>query len=243
MGVSRKRKQFQLETLSMQGEVKAVDGLLVGFNVVMASGQVLQLQALKHHGLGKSGTLLRAKVLTVPSAFAAHWKLEQQSVTKPDASNVHNHIYTRQSEKLQLVVGMDLAHLFPTLLDRYRDPHGIVQIFNCGFSGRMVAAGNRTFPLTNQSVRNIIRRVDSSQGFFGTIYERTDNEGCPVEDETVSTLMCSLSQSVPSVPVDTPVVRAVQPQPQAVQPGPDRNCTQEEEQYRITELTPFSGDR
>ena len=65
MGAMRKRKHFQLKTLSMQGEVEEVDGLLVGFNVLMASGEVVQLQALKHHGLGRSGTMLRAKVLSV----------------------------------------------------------------------------------------------------------------------------------------------------------------------------------
>ena len=127
----------------MQGEVEAVDGLLVVFDVVMASGEVLQLQALKHHGLGKSGTLLRAKVLTVPTDFAAYLNLEQQNVTKPVPTNIHNQIYTRQSQKLQLVVGMDLCHLIPTLKDTYCNPHGIVQLYNCPFSGRLLAAGNR----------------------------------------------------------------------------------------------------
>ena len=61
MGVTRSRKQLQMEILSMQKEVEAVDGLLVGFDLLTASGEVQQLQALKHHGLGKSDTMLSAK--------------------------------------------------------------------------------------------------------------------------------------------------------------------------------------
>ena len=71
MRVTQRKKHFQLETLSMQGEVEDVDGLLVGFDVFLASGEVMQIQALKHHGLGRSGTMLRAKVLSVPAEFAA----------------------------------------------------------------------------------------------------------------------------------------------------------------------------
>ena len=72
MGTSRRRKVFQLETLSMQGQVKEVDGLVVTFEAIMADGQVKRIEALKHHGLGKSGHMLRAKVLSVPAAFANH---------------------------------------------------------------------------------------------------------------------------------------------------------------------------
>ena len=63
----------------MLKEVEAVDGFLVGFNLLMASRKVQQLQALKHHGHGKSDTMLRAKVLTAPAYFFDYWNLEQQS--------------------------------------------------------------------------------------------------------------------------------------------------------------------
>ena len=52
MGVSRRKKIFQLETLLMQGQVEEVDGLVVTFKAVMADGQVKKIEALKHHGLG-----------------------------------------------------------------------------------------------------------------------------------------------------------------------------------------------
>ena len=72
MGTSRRKKTFHLETLSMQGQVEEVDGLIVTFEAIMADGQVRNIKALKHHGLGRAGHKLRAKVLSVPIAFANH---------------------------------------------------------------------------------------------------------------------------------------------------------------------------
>ena len=46
LGVTRKRKRFQLKTLSMEGGAEAVDRVLVGFDILMASGQLIQIQAL-----------------------------------------------------------------------------------------------------------------------------------------------------------------------------------------------------
>ena len=52
MGISRRKKTFHLETLSMQGQVEEVDGLIVTFEAIMADGQVRKIEALKHHGIG-----------------------------------------------------------------------------------------------------------------------------------------------------------------------------------------------
>ena len=220
----------------MQGEVEGVDGLLVGFDVFLASGEVMQIQALKHHGLGRSGTMLRAKVLSVPAEFAAYWNLELQLGTHTDPTNPNNCIYTRQAQRLMLVIGLDLLHYFPTPVANYRDHHGIVQLHNDQFSGRLLATGNRTFPLTSQAVRNIIKRVKSTSDFFGIIQEI--NEECLEDEEAVTTLMCSLARSAPMVPTHPPVARAV-PAPAALH-SPDEGWDRgEEEQSEITELTPF----
>ena len=84
MATSRRRKRFQLETLSMSGKTEEVDGLLVSFEAIMANGQVVKLEALLHHGLGKSSTMLRSKVLSVPVEFANHWNLKNLEVVKTD---------------------------------------------------------------------------------------------------------------------------------------------------------------
>ena len=56
----------------MQGQVEEVNSLLVSFEAVMVDGQVKKIEALKHHGLSKLATMLRAKVPSVPVEFANH---------------------------------------------------------------------------------------------------------------------------------------------------------------------------
>ena len=75
MGISRRKKTFQLETLSMHGQVEEVDGLIVTFEAIMADGQVRKIEALKHHGLGRAGHMLRAMVLSVrrPLPLTGAW--------------------------------------------------------------------------------------------------------------------------------------------------------------------------
>ena len=131
MRVSRRKKTFQLETLSMQGQVEEVDGLVVTFEAVTANGQVKKIEALKHHGLSRAGHMLRPKFLSVPTAFATHWGLEQQGVTQVNPTNPDNAMYTRQPHRLMLVEGVDLIHLFPQLLNCYHNHHRVVQLHHC----------------------------------------------------------------------------------------------------------------
>ena len=104
----------------------------------MATGQLIQIQGLRHDGIGRSDTTLCAKVLTVPRHFAENWGSEEAQLTTPDAANPNNHLYTRTSRPLQLVIGMDLAHLAPALIDSYRDEHGFVQLFQCSFDAEIM---------------------------------------------------------------------------------------------------------
>ena len=46
-----------------------MDGLVVTFEAVMADEQVRKIEALKHRGLCQAGHMLRAKVLSVPTAL------------------------------------------------------------------------------------------------------------------------------------------------------------------------------
>ena len=66
LGVTRQHRNFTLETLSMGGEQESVKGTLIGFDCLMANGDLNQIQLIRHSGLGKANTQLRGKVLTVP---------------------------------------------------------------------------------------------------------------------------------------------------------------------------------
>ena len=190
----------------MEGKVKEVDGLLVTLEAIMADGQVKNLEALLHNGLGKSGTMLRSKVLSVPIEFANHWNLKKLEVVKPDSSDPSSALYTRQPQRMLLVIGLDLYHHLPPMLDTYKDEHGLVSIHRFPFSEHILACGNRTFPLSATFVRNILSRLDSSQGFFNMVYEITDqsnDSGCPVK----MTLLSAAVIRAPALPTETAVAR------------------------------------
>ena len=141
---------------------------------------------------------------------------------------------------------MDLCHLFPQLLDSYRDGHGVVDLHHCPFSGRIIACGNRTFPLTPQYVKNILNRLDRSQGFFGTIYEVT--EECDQSDEAEShiqmTLLSAAAVSAPAMPTEAPMARPASPQAITTQPPPQAALREEfeEELEQLDPLQLFSSD-
>ena len=112
---------------------------------------------------------------------------------------------------MMLVVGVDLIHLFPQLLDSYHDEHGVVQLHHCFFSGRTVACGNRTYPLAPKAIKNILSRLESTTGFFGTIYEITEDSQSEPDDRCVTLLSAAIS-SAPAVPAVIPIARAAPPE-------------------------------
>ena len=61
LGVTRQNRSFTLETLSMGGEQESVKGTLIGFDCLMANGELRQIQLIRHSGLGKANTPLEAK--------------------------------------------------------------------------------------------------------------------------------------------------------------------------------------
>ena len=86
------------------------------------------------------------------------------------------------------------------------DNHGVVQLHHCLFSGRIVACGNRTHPLTPRNIRNILARLESTTVFFGTVYELTEPTSNESEDRCV-TLLSAATNCAPTVPIDVPVAR------------------------------------
>ena len=210
LGVTRKAKNFTLETLSMGGEQESVKGTLIGFDCLMSDGSLKQIQLLRHSGLTKANTQLRGKVLTVPRHFAEQWQLEEAELTTPHTLDHNTHLYTRTPRQLSIVIGQDLAHLAPTLLTSYKDQHGFVQIHSCPFSGRLVAQGNRQFPLSSSDVKMIVHRL-STTGFFGSIQEVYGEE--PDEDD-ITTLAMSLAvtSELPLMPEMTHRARPADPE-------------------------------
>ena len=81
---------------------------------------------------------------------------------------------------------MVIIHLFPKPSATFRDESGVLQVDYCSFSGQYVASGNRQFPLTSRTIKSIVKRLDSTTGFLGTLEEMTEEEE-PGEYEGVPT--------------------------------------------------------
>ena len=120
-----------------------------------------------------------------------------------------------------MVIGLDLLQYHPVCTAVMTDSHGMVIVSYCSFSGNYLASGNRTFPLTNRAVRSIVKRLDSTGGFFGNLQEITDEE---TEDECEDTTLAGHSTCQPTgLPVVLPdliTVRTVEPQPPAAEELP-----------------------
>ena len=111
----------------------------------------------------------------------------------------NTHLYTRTPRQLQVVIGMDLAHLGPHVISSYRDEHGFVQVYSCPFSGRLVAAGNRQFPLSRSDVKQIMTKLSTS-GFFGCVQEVFGEEEEDQDGVTTLAGMFTSNHELPLLP-------------------------------------------
>ena len=214
--MTRQKKRFVLETLSTtRDSPEEVNGLLIGFDVEMASGLVMRVNALKHDGLGKRDTDLKAKVLTCPKWYADQWSLEHHQVTRPYPKDGAHHIYSRPPTRLDMVIGLDMIHMFPTLANSYVDHHGMMQVWYCPFAGRYLASGNRQFPLTRSAVKGM------TASYFGTVEELDEEDVLP----TVAAYHSSTQLPLP-LPPEIPVAVAIEPQQSALQQLDDPQCPQ-----------------
>ena len=82
----------------MEGGAKHVEGLMVGFDILMSNGDLKQIQLLRHDGIARSNTQLRGKVITVPRHFAEKWSLEHAQLTTPHVGCPNTHLYTRTQD-------------------------------------------------------------------------------------------------------------------------------------------------
>jgi hypothetical protein len=81
--------------------------------------------------------------------------------------------------KLSLILGQDLHHVAPRLVEQFSDKHGCMSVYACSLSQKLITAGNRMFPYTEETARSAL--VDT-YGFSGT----TDDFPDLVEDNLSS---------------------------------------------------------
>ena len=166
---------FKLETLSASAvKAETVHGLEAAFQVQVPGGECVTLRMLQHSGLELRAHKLKSKILTCSKEFASKYNLDeaepcaygQSCLKKPPA-------------KLSLILGQDLHHVAPRLVEQFIDKHGCMSVYACSLSQKLITAGNRMFPYTEETARSAL--VDT-YGFSGT----TDDFPELVEDNLSS---------------------------------------------------------
>ena len=202
MAVTKRPITFRLETLSTTAATKEkVSGLEAGFTVLRSSGETLRINLIRHDGLGRRDVQLKSKLLTCPRQFAAKHNLKKEGLTESCTEAEHEEQYTRPAAKLSIVLGLDLGHVAPKLIDTYSDEHGYMSIYYCPFDDKLIASGNRTFPLTGEDVDQVL--AEQTSGCFSQT-----REGNNEQEETTMSIMGSTSLPPPEPDLPRAIVVA-----------------------------------
>ena len=123
--VNQRNQSFKIETLSPSAsKPEVVYGLEAAFQVVVLGGEIVTLRLLQHTRLELRALKLKSKILTCSKEIANISDLEgaepcaneQRCLMKPPA-------------KWSLILGMDVHHVQPKLVDKFSDKHGFLCFF------------------------------------------------------------------------------------------------------------------
>ena len=157
----RRDVSFKLETLSASAvKAETVHGLEAAFQVQVPGGECVTLRMLQHSGLEIRAHKLKSKILTCSREFASKYNLEEAEPCAQGQSCLK-----KPPAKLSLILGQDLHHIAPRLVEQFRDEHGCMSVYACSLSQKLLTAGNRIFPYTEETARSAL--VDT-YGFSGT---------------------------------------------------------------------------
>ena len=176
-------RSFKIETLAMEGSKPSVhQGVMSSFIVEMANGQRLQVDLLKHTGLQTRAMKLRPKLLTVGNQFARKHQLKKHGLTSDICQLEDDKAILINGGKLQGIIGQDLCHLQPTIVDSYTDTHGRVDLWYCSFMDRLLVSGNRSWPVEDSDLDSILRQhnVPGTSGRFCAIRSGDDCDSAPL---------------------------------------------------------------
>ena len=116
--------------------------------------------------------------------------------------------------KLSLILGQDLHHVAPKLVEQVSDEHGSMSVYTCSLSQKLITADNRMFPFTEETARSALSNTDS-------FVAATDDADEPMEDNlsylpTTALLHSALQKEYP---IAVPRGLAKDPRRCCYQPG------------------------
>ena len=153
---NQRKVRFKLETLSASAtQAETVNGLEASFQVQVPGGDLVSLRLLQHSGLQLRSHQLKSKILTCSKKFANKYNLDSEPCANKQSC------IKKSPAKLSLILGQDLHHVAPQLVEQFRDEHGSMGVYTCSLSQKLIVAGNRMYPYTEQSARSLLSNTNS----------------------------------------------------------------------------------
>ena len=174
----QRKTYFKIETLSPSAsKPEVVHGIEAAFQVAIPDGEVIQLNLLQHTGLQTRNMKLKSKLLTCSSAFSK----------KHDLGFAPCHVKTEACHmsapaRLSIILGMDVMHLGPTLVDKFQDRHGFLALYACKLSNSLIPMGNCQFPYSAAEAQSALSNDTSNLGVSTSSLEEDEvsNDSLPL---------------------------------------------------------------
>ena len=87
------------------------------------------------------------------------------------------HCLMQPKARLSIILGMDIHHVQPKLIDEFSDQHGCMSLFACPLSSKLILCGNRVYPYTPAQARSALAQHTNSFGVItGETAEQEEDE-------------------------------------------------------------------
>ena len=124
---------------------------------------------------GTPSSQVKKKILTCSEKFAKKYNLERAEPCSNGQSCLK-----KPPAKLSLILGMDLHHVQPKLMEQFYDNPGFMAVNACSLSQKLITAGNRRYPYNEETARIALSNTSS----FGVATDNTSD----LEEDNLSPL-------------------------------------------------------
>ena len=133
---------------------------------IFLGGETVTLRLLQHSGLEIQTLKLKSKILTCREKLANKYNLERAEPCSNGQSCLKKPL-----DKLSLILGMDLHHVQPKLVEQFYESHGFMAVHACSLSQKPLTAGNRMYPYNEETARIALSNTNS----FGVATDNTSD--------------------------------------------------------------------
>ena len=100
----------------------------------------------------------------------------------------------RPQARLSIILGMDVMHWAPRLVDQFKDKHGFLALYACKLSKSLIPMGNRQFPYMPAEAQSALSQDTSNFSVSTTCMEEEEGD---FEDLPHSTIFHGVTNDYP----------------------------------------------